>query len=246
MRVCVIYHYRWNKTHVINLHNFQDCQNQRIPIANLTLFSPQEERHSYCEFDLFLNTGRGAFLLRIGPFSHDWKRGNPTVNWTHLSWLEEGHPYCEFGPSLITGRGASLLRIGPFSHHWKRGIPTVNWTHLSWMEEGHPYCEFDPSLITEGSRNLPQWWSPRPGHGAVLAASKPLQVSKYVRGASLLRIGPFSHRWKRGIPTANWTLLSWLKEGHPYFELDPLSSLEEGHGWRNCIVLTSSNITVQR
>ena len=32
---------------------------------------------------------------------------------------------------------------------------------------------------SEGSRNLPKWWSPRLGHRAVLAASKPLQVSKY-------------------------------------------------------------------
>ena len=31
---------------------------------------------------------------------------------------------------------------------------------------------------SEGSRNLPKWWSPRLGHGAVLAESKPLQVSK--------------------------------------------------------------------
>ena len=30
------------------------------------------------------------------------------------------------------------------------------------------------------SRNLPKWWSPRRGHGAVLAASKPLKVSKYI------------------------------------------------------------------
>ena len=35
-----------------------------------------------------------------------------------------------------------------------------------------------PALSSEGSRNLPQWWSPRLGHGAVLAAPKPLQVSK--------------------------------------------------------------------
>ena len=32
---------------------------------------------------------------------------------------------------------------------------------------------------SEGSRNLPKWWSPRLGHGAAIAASKPLQVSKY-------------------------------------------------------------------
>ena len=36
-----------------------------------------------------------------------------------------------------------------------------------------------PAHSSEGSRNLQQWWSPRLGHGAVLAASKPLQVSKY-------------------------------------------------------------------
>ena len=33
-----------------------------------------------------------------------------------------------------------------------------------------------PAHSSEGSRNLPQWWSPRLSHGAVLAASKPLQV----------------------------------------------------------------------
>ena len=31
-----------------------------------------------------------------------------------------------------------------------------------------------------------KWWSPRLGHDAVLAASKPLQVSKYPRGAILV------------------------------------------------------------
>ena len=36
-----------------------------------------------------------------------------------------------------------------------------------------------PAHSSEGSRNLPQWWSPRLCHGAVLADSKPLQVSKY-------------------------------------------------------------------
>ena len=32
-------------------------------------------------------------------------------------------------------------------------------------------------IVSEGSRNLAKWWSPRLGNGAVLAASKPLQVS---------------------------------------------------------------------
>ena len=36
-----------------------------------------------------------------------------------------------------------------------------------------------PAHFYEGSKNLPKWWSPRLGHGAVLAASKPLQVSKH-------------------------------------------------------------------
>ena len=36
-----------------------------------------------------------------------------------------------------------------------------------------------PAHSSEGSKNVPKWWSPRLGHGAVLAASKPLQVSKY-------------------------------------------------------------------
>ena len=36
-----------------------------------------------------------------------------------------------------------------------------------------------PAHSSEGSRNLPKRWSPRLGHGAILAASKPLQVSKY-------------------------------------------------------------------
>ena len=36
----------------------------------------------------------------------------------------------------------------------------------------------DQHTHLRGSRNLPKWWSPRLGHGAVLAASKPLQVSK--------------------------------------------------------------------
>ena len=34
------------------------------------------------------------------------------------------------------------------------------------------------SSLIWGSRNLPKWWSSRLGHRAVLAASKPLQVSK--------------------------------------------------------------------
>ena len=36
-----------------------------------------------------------------------------------------------------------------------------------------------PKLLEENCPVL-QWWSPRLGHGAVLAASKPLQVSKYM------------------------------------------------------------------
>ena len=40
--------------------------------------------------------------------------------------------------------------------------------------EQHP----QPAHSSEGSRNLPKWWSSRLGHGAVLAASKLLQVSK--------------------------------------------------------------------
>ena len=43
------------------------------------------------------------------------------------------------------------------------------------QEQQHPR----PAHSSEGSGNLPKWWSPRLGHGAVLAASKPLQVSKY-------------------------------------------------------------------
>ena len=35
-----------------------------------------------------------------------------------------------------------------------------------------------PAHSSDGSRNLPQWWSPRLGHGEVLAASNPLQLSK--------------------------------------------------------------------
>ena len=35
-----------------------------------------------------------------------------------------------------------------------------------------------PAQSSEGLRNLPKWWSPRLCHGAVLATSKPLQVSK--------------------------------------------------------------------
>ena len=36
---------------------------------------------------------------------------------------------------------------------------------------------FDKALSSDGSRNIPRWWSPRLGHRALLAASKPLQVS---------------------------------------------------------------------
>ena len=41
-------------------------------------------------------------------------------------------------------------------------------------KQQHPW----PAHSSEGSRNLPKLWSPWLGHGAVLAASKPLQVSK--------------------------------------------------------------------
>ena len=35
-----------------------------------------------------------------------------------------------------------------------------------------------PTHSSEGSRNLPKWCGPQLGHGAVVTASKPLQVSK--------------------------------------------------------------------
>ena len=40
------------------------------------------------------------------------------------------------------------------------------------MKQQHP----GPAHLSEGSRNLPKWWNPQLVHGAVLAASKPLQV----------------------------------------------------------------------
>ena len=43
------------------------------------------------------------------------------------------------------------------------------------IKQQHPR----PAHSSECSRSLPKWWSPRLGLGAVLAASIPLQVSKY-------------------------------------------------------------------
>ena len=43
-----------------------------------------------------------------------------------------------------------------------------------------------PAHSSEGSKNLPKWWSPRRGYGAVLAASKPLQVYPSIISVTLL------------------------------------------------------------
>ena len=41
-------------------------------------------------------------------------------------------------------------------------------------------CILDQLTHLRAQWNIPKWWSPRLGHGAVLAASKSLQVSKKV------------------------------------------------------------------
>ena len=57
-----------------------------------------------------------------------------------------------------------------------------------------------PAHSSEGSRNLPKWWSPRLGHGAVLANSKPLLVSKYVITTRAREGGPKEHSAKQKWP----------------------------------------------
>ena len=44
---------------------------------------------------------------------------------------------------------------------------------------------------SEGARNLPWWWTPRLGHEAVLAASKPLQVCKYEKTKKLILLANY-------------------------------------------------------
>ena len=66
---------------------------------------------------------------------------------------------------------------------WARQISGA----LSWWTKNAQLCHrirkqqhLQPPHSSEGSRNLPKWWSHRLGLGTVLAASKPLQVTKYL------------------------------------------------------------------
>ena len=59
-----------------------------------------------------------------------------------------------------------------------------NYVTASPRKQQHP----QPANSSEGSRNLSKWCSPRLGHGAVLAVSKPLQVFKYVVGFGAFKI----------------------------------------------------------
>ena len=70
--------------------------------------------------------------------------------------------------------------------NWKIQIWTLQISEAhSWWAKNAQLCHLirkqqhpRPAQSSEGSRNLPKRWSPQLGHGAVLAASKPLQVSK--------------------------------------------------------------------
>ena len=156
-------------------------------LNELKLYSLQRRRERYIII-IYLedNTAYGA--------KYWWHNGAQNKNQkTHKTWNTVSYSVSnKQKPSIISSKECNncirasvvqlVAKISARHRKW-------NWKIQIWarqISEAHSWWAKNAQLChrirqqhphsSEGSRNLPKWWSPRLGHGEVLAASKPLQV----------------------------------------------------------------------